>query len=116
MLFGFVVRTSHQHTYFFFLSLSVSLGLAAMTLTKRSLEELKRGSNSFRVVLPDIEQVTARVKHMNIVSYAEGMALYLASKKEEVSFVLCVVRSECLVFETDSCAEFSRWSQAFPAG
>ncbi len=74
--------------------------LAAVTLSKQSLQELKgRGiafflclfhahasskasPADFRVVLPDIEHVFAQVTHMNIVSYAEGMALYLASKQE----------------------------------
>lgn len=46
--------------------------VAAISLTKRSLSELKHSSEPFRVVLPDIANVTARVKHMNIVSYAEG--------------------------------------------
>jgi hypothetical protein len=56
--------------------------LAAVTLSKQSLQELKASPADFRVVLPDIEHVFAQVTHMNIVSYAEGMSLYLASRQE----------------------------------
>ena len=66
----------------FYLLLKRLQRLAAVTLSKQSLQELKTSPGDFRVVLPDIEHVFAQVTHMNIVSYAEGMSLFLASKQE----------------------------------
>jgi hypothetical protein len=71
-----------RHQLSMYLLLKRLQHLAAVTLSKQSLQELKTSAADFRVVLPDIEHVFAQVTHMNIVSYAEGMSLYLASKQE----------------------------------
>ncbi len=71
-----------RHRLSMYLLLKRLQRLAAVTLSKQSLQELKTSPKDFRVVLPDIEHVYSQVTHMNIVSYAEGMSLYLASKQE----------------------------------
>eukprot|EP01094_Clydonella_sp_ATCC50884_P018172 TRINITY_DN330_c1_g1_i1.p1 TRINITY_DN330_c1_g1~~TRINITY_DN330_c1_g1_i1.p1 ORF type:complete len:885 (-),score=219.35 TRINITY_DN330_c1_g1_i1:224-2608(-) len=58
--------------------------LTGIKLTKRAMEELRLNPSTFRVVLPDIKKVTARVKHMNVVSVAEAKALSIHAMRSEI--------------------------------
>jgi Clustered mitochondria/Hom_end-associated Hint/Translation initiation factor eIF3 subunit 135/Leucine Rich repeat len=53
--------------------------LSGIKIAKRALVELERAPDAFKIVLPDIKKISARVKHMNIISLAEGNALSIES-------------------------------------
>jgi tetratricopeptide (TPR) repeat protein len=53
--------------------------LLGVQLTDEARSELENFSESFEFVHSDIKEIYPKVKHMNIVDYAEGMALYLAA-------------------------------------
>lgn len=51
--------------------------LSGIKLTGQAIADLKNDPKAFKVVLPDVESMEARVKYMNTVSLAEGNALAL---------------------------------------
>lgn len=52
--------------------------LSGVRLSSQSLKELTN-PDYFQFVLPDIQGLKTRVKRMNLVEYADGMALYFQS-------------------------------------
>eukprot|EP01133_Synstelium_polycarpum_P013661 gene13661-16088_t len=57
--------------------------MTGIKLADESMKELMKDPRSFRVVLSDITSMDVKVKHMNIISLAEGNALSLQCMKWE---------------------------------
>lgn len=57
--------------------------LTGVTFSKQSKRELKINSRGFKLVVPDIVKMSAKAKHMNIVSLAEGNSLWIQAKKSD---------------------------------
>jgi len=60
--------------------------LSGVILTKQAqndLKDLKDPSGSFKLVPSDVKKISARVKHMNIISLAEARALAISALKGE---------------------------------
>eukprot|EP01132_Coremiostelium_polycephalum_P000614 gene614-763_t len=74
---NFDIRNSID-IYYVFVRIQMMTGIK---LAEVSMRELKKDYKTFRVVLPDIISMDVRVKHMNIISLAEGNALSLQCMK-----------------------------------
>eukprot|EP01129_Flabellula_baltica_P012033 TRINITY_DN5373_c0_g1_i1.p1 TRINITY_DN5373_c0_g1~~TRINITY_DN5373_c0_g1_i1.p1 ORF type:complete len:726 (-),score=148.54 TRINITY_DN5373_c0_g1_i1:468-2645(-) len=57
--------------------------LVGVKISDQALQSLHQFPDSFVLVDSDIEEVYAKVKHMNIIDFAEGMSLYLRSETTE---------------------------------
>lgn len=50
-------------------------------LAPKALQQLATNSKSLEFVYPDLVKMSAKMKHMDIISHAEGAALCIQSKK-----------------------------------
>lgn len=50
-------------------------------LAPRALHQLATNPKSLELVYPDLVKMSAKMKHMDIISHAEGAALCIQSKK-----------------------------------
>lgn len=57
--------------------------LTGIKLTKRAMQELKEDPESFQIVLSDVKKISAKAKHMNIISLAEAQALSIRAMRSQ---------------------------------
>lgn len=82
--------------------------LLGITLTDSAREELESYPDSFEFVDSDVAEIYPKVKHMQIVDHAEGMALFLTAQKQGVG------RRERLRQLRLSCEKFARALTTLP--
>lgn len=82
--------------------------LLGITLTDSAREELESYPDSFEFVDSDVAEIYPKVKHMQIVDHAEGMALFLTAQKQNVG------RRERLRQLRLSCEKFARALTTLP--
>ena len=73
--------------------------LTGVKFTKQAQRDLKENPNLFKIVRSDISKISARVKHMNIITLAEAQALAIAALKDGRDSER-LFRLACTKFET----------------
>ncbi|KYQ96957.1 leucine-rich repeat-containing protein (LRR) [Tieghemostelium lacteum] len=74
--------------------------LTGITLSPVAQYEFSKDPYRFQFVDSDIQEIYANVKHMNIIDYAEGMALSMASKSKQGREKLRLLKMSSLKFQT----------------
>jgi len=75
------VRRTRQSGGLIILTLIFLQTLAGISYSTGSLKELEDDQNYFVFVLPDIERLHSRTRHMPVVTVAEAQALHLKAKQ-----------------------------------